>query len=61
MPEVLRVANVFMSGQLAGQLISSQSTYTFKYDRDYILNKGMPLSYSLPIQHQTFHCESVFA
>lgn len=61
MSEALSVANVFMSGQLAGQLVRNNNNYTFRYDKDYILNKGKPLSYSLPIQYQAFYCKSIFA
>ena len=60
MSEVLAVANVFMSDQLAGQLIRRKKDYTFQYDKDYISNKGLPLSYSLPIQHQIFSSDLLF-
>lgn len=60
MSEVLEVANVFMFGELAGQLTRCKTAYTFQYDKDYISNKGIPLSYSLPLQHQTFSNDTLF-
>lgn len=60
MSEVLAVANVFMSGQVAGQLIRCKTAYTFQYDQEYISNKGIPLSYSLPLQHQAFLNATLF-
>ena len=60
MSEVLAIANVFMYGQLAGQLIRSQTAYIFQYNKGYIANKGIPLSYSLPIQHQKFTSDILF-
>ncbi len=60
MSEVIVVADVFMSGQLAGKLSRFNTTYTFQYDIDYISNKGTPLSYSLPIQHQVFSSDVLF-
>ena len=61
MSKVLAVANVFMSAQLAGQLRRCNAAYTFQYDKDYILNKGIPLSYSLPLQYQIFSSDTLFA
>jgi len=61
MSEVLALANVFMSGELAGQLSRTTTAYYFKYDKAYIANKGISLSYSLPIQHQAFVCKTLFA
>jgi serine/threonine-protein kinase HipA len=60
MSEVLAVANVFMHGKLAGQLIRTKTAYTFQYDEKYLLNSGIPLSYSLPIQHQFFSSDTLF-
>ena len=60
MSEVLAIANVFMFGKLAGELIRSTTTYTFQYDKGYIANKGTPLSYSLPIQHHIFSSDTLF-
>ena len=60
MSEVLVVANVFMHGKLAGQLIHAKTAYTFQYDEKYLSNNGTPLSYSLPIQHQIFSSDTLF-
>ncbi len=60
MSEALAVANVLMSGELAGQLSRYKTAYTFQYDKNYISNKGMPLSYSLPLQHQIFSSDTLF-
>ena len=61
MSEILAVANVFMSGQLAGQLMRCKTGYTFQYDKEYISNKGIALSFSLPIQHKVFSSDTLFA
>jgi len=61
MSEVLVLANVFMSGELAGQLSRTETAYYFQYNKTYIAKKGIALSYSLPVQHQAFVCDTLFA
>ncbi len=60
MSEVLAVANVFMHGKLAGQLIRNKTNYTFQYNKGYLSNSGTPLSYSLPIQYPVFFSDTLF-
>ncbi len=60
MSQAIAIANVYMFKQLAGQLIRHQTGFSFQYDKTYLVSTGIPLSYSLPLQHAVFSSAILF-
>ena len=55
-------ADVFYNDLKAGLLEKSDGLYRFTYDSNYLNNtSAMPISYSFPLQEETFESTSLFA
>jgi len=57
----MRQGEIWVHKDLAGILSENEEGYHFKYDTDYLNQKGsLPVSLSLPLQEETFHSEHLF-
>lgn len=55
-----RLALVYYQGELAGELFESDDLeYSFTYNSDYLV-KGVPLSFNLPLQADSFKSDHLF-
>ncbi|GMQ29174.1 HipA N-terminal domain-containing protein [Algoriphagus confluentis] len=56
-----RKALVYYQDQLAGYLTETDEGYTFIYDGTYLQSKNaMPVSFTLPLQNQSFESKTLF-
>lgn len=56
-----RKALVYYQDQLAGFLTETDEGYTFIYDGTYLQsNHAMPVSFTLPLQNQSFESKTLF-
>ena len=55
-----RIANVYYQGRLAGEMEEDRNQkYTFTYSDDYLVD-GVPISFLLPLQRETYVSEELF-
>jgi serine/threonine-protein kinase HipA len=53
-----RVANVYYQGRLAGELESSNDTYTFTYSKSYLAG-GVPISFLFQLRQEPYVSEEL--
>lgn len=56
-----RRVKVYKASSLAGQLYEDEQGYVFQYDAQYLsIPNVRPVSCTLPLQTQPFHCNTMF-
>ena len=57
---MMREAEIYMFERLAGRLREDEEGYWFQYDRDYLGNSPVPVSFTFPLQETAFHSNQLF-
>jgi len=56
----MRQAEIYFQDKLAGILTEDENGYTFAYLKEYISEKGTPISLTLPLQAEPFKNDMLF-
>ncbi|MEN7546364.1 HipA N-terminal domain-containing protein [Rapidithrix thailandica] len=58
----MKQAKVYMYSDWAGVLIEDEEGYHFQYEQAYLHKKNAePISLTLPLSHETYHCNVLFS
>ena len=55
-----RKGEVYFKEKLAGILIETEEGFEFQYDQDYIKQQKYPISFTLPLQKDSFFSKNMF-